>query len=132
MAVPGQTAAPTPAPTPTTAPVPAPSGSCSTPDPFVSIGGGTCYAGDWLPPGMTPPNVQVVIDVATSGTIRRDAATGEWFIEGDDDQLYSSPSDLADELLVDGARVSFQGTVISEPTAQSAFWVVEIQVFVLL
>jgi hypothetical protein len=26
--------------------------TCGTPDPFVILGGGTCYNGDWLPPGM--------------------------------------------------------------------------------
>ena len=30
-------------------------GGCSTPDPFVALGGGTCYDGNWLPPGMAPP-----------------------------------------------------------------------------
>jgi len=44
---------------PGTTPLP-PSSACSTPDPFVSLGGGTCCDGDWLPPGMactvpTPP-----------------------------------------------------------------------------
>jgi hypothetical protein len=42
--------APTPPPT-----LPSPS-TCATPDPFVAIGGGTCYNGGWLPPGMTPPS----------------------------------------------------------------------------
>jgi hypothetical protein len=44
----------------TTPPPPPPISTCSTPDPFVSLGGGTCCNGDWLPPGMvctipTPP-----------------------------------------------------------------------------
>ena len=30
-------------------------GSCATPDPFSSLGGGTCSGGGWYPPGMTPP-----------------------------------------------------------------------------
>ena len=30
--------------------------TCSTPDPFSSLGGGTCYNGGWLPPGMVPPD----------------------------------------------------------------------------
>jgi glucose/arabinose dehydrogenase len=29
-------------------------GGCTTPDPFVTLGGGTCVNGDWLPPGMAP------------------------------------------------------------------------------
>src|SRR5262245_39394146 len=27
---------------------------CATPDPFVTLGGGTCVNGGWLPPGMEP------------------------------------------------------------------------------
>ena len=44
---------PPPAPPPPTAPPS--SGGCTTPDPFVALGGGTCYAGGWLPPGMPIP-----------------------------------------------------------------------------
>ena len=34
-------------------PPPPPSGAaCTTPDPFTSLGGGTCCNGGWLPPGM--------------------------------------------------------------------------------
>ena len=47
---------PTP-PTPTPPSTPAPSsGTCTTPNPFLAMGGGTCYNGGWLPPGMTPPS----------------------------------------------------------------------------
>jgi endonuclease/exonuclease/phosphatase family metal-dependent hydrolase len=28
---------------------------CTTPDPFVALGGGTCYKGGWFPPGMAIP-----------------------------------------------------------------------------
>jgi endonuclease/exonuclease/phosphatase family metal-dependent hydrolase len=28
---------------------------CATPDPFVALGGGTCYKGGWFPPGMAIP-----------------------------------------------------------------------------
>ena len=38
-------------------PAPAPSGSCGTPDPFASLGGGTCSNGGWLPPGMIAPSI---------------------------------------------------------------------------
>jgi len=34
------------------------SAGCATPDPFAAMGGGTCYNGGWLPPGMTPPAAQ--------------------------------------------------------------------------
>jgi glucose/arabinose dehydrogenase len=44
---------PPPPPPPTPAPPPPPtSGGCTTPDPFVSLGGGTCFNGGWLPPGF--------------------------------------------------------------------------------
>jgi hypothetical protein len=38
-----------------TAPAPAPTNSgCSTPDPFVAMGGGVCINGGWYPPGSAP------------------------------------------------------------------------------
>jgi hypothetical protein len=55
---PGPTPVPTPSPSPSPAPAPAPApstGGCTTPDPFVALGGGTCYQGNWLPPGMPIP-----------------------------------------------------------------------------
>ena len=30
--------------------------ACATPDPFAAMGGGGCYNGGWLPPGMVPPS----------------------------------------------------------------------------
>jgi hypothetical protein len=36
---------------------PPPPPPCATPDPFTSLGGGTCFNGDWWPPGLTPPGV---------------------------------------------------------------------------
>ena len=33
-------------------PAPPPPSQCATPDPFVSLGGGTCCSGGWRPPGM--------------------------------------------------------------------------------
>jgi hypothetical protein len=52
---PSPTPTPTPGPTPTPTPTPAP-GACTTPDPFVSIGGGVCSNGGWMPgaPAPTP------------------------------------------------------------------------------
>jgi hypothetical protein len=32
-----------------------PVSTCATPDPFASLGGGTCVNGGWLPPGMAAP-----------------------------------------------------------------------------
>ena len=50
-------APPTPTPgTPTPTP-PAPgAGGCVPPDPFAAMGGGTCFNGGWLAPGMMPPS----------------------------------------------------------------------------
>jgi hypothetical protein len=42
--------------------------ACSTPDPFASLGGGTCYNGGWLPPGMSPPATDPSPPPATSTT----------------------------------------------------------------
>jgi phosphatidylserine/phosphatidylglycerophosphate/cardiolipin synthase-like enzyme len=44
-----QNTPPPPAPAPVPAPAPAPAGSCTTPDPFVAIGGGVCIGGGWIP-----------------------------------------------------------------------------------
>ena len=51
----GGSSPPSPAPPPP-APPPPPSGGCSTPDPFVSIGGGACVNGGWVPKGSTGGN----------------------------------------------------------------------------
>ena len=43
-------------PPPPPGPPPVPGGPCTTPDPFASLGGGTCVNGGWIPPvfGPTP------------------------------------------------------------------------------
>jgi Fibronectin type III domain len=56
----GTTASAPPPPPPSSGPVYTPPtvsspSTCSTPDPFAGMGGGTCYNGGWLPPGMTVP-----------------------------------------------------------------------------
>jgi hypothetical protein len=40
----------------TSTPSPAPPANCTTPDPFVSIGGGVCVSGGWKPRGGSPPH----------------------------------------------------------------------------
>jgi glucose/arabinose dehydrogenase len=50
---PAPPAPPDPA-TPLPTPPPPGNASCTTPDPFVALGGGTCVNGDWLPPGSVP------------------------------------------------------------------------------
>jgi len=53
VATTGSSAPPPPAPAP---PAPAPpTGGCTTPDPFASIGGGTCVNGGWIPGGASAP-----------------------------------------------------------------------------
>lgn len=55
MSPPGEGSTPPP-PSPSPAPAPAtPPAGCTTLDPFAAIGGGTCYNGGWLPPGMPVP-----------------------------------------------------------------------------
>jgi hypothetical protein len=52
----GAPAPPTPPAGPPAPPTPTPGAIlCNTPDPFTSLGGGTCYNGGWLPPGISPP-----------------------------------------------------------------------------
>jgi glucose/arabinose dehydrogenase len=43
-------------------------GSCTTPDPFAAIGGGTCVNGGWLPPGMAPPGSSTPAPQPSSST----------------------------------------------------------------
>jgi hypothetical protein len=42
-------------------------GGCTSPDPFVSLGGGHCYDGGWLPPGIDPPFWTVPASVTCAG-----------------------------------------------------------------
>ena len=81
---------------------------------------------------MTPPNLELVVDISSTGVIRRDAATGEWFIEGDDDRLFISSSEFPEELLIEGTRVSFQGRLVSEATPEEIYTVVEIQTLLII
>jgi hypothetical protein len=58
-ALPAAPTSPTPTPTPTASTSPAPSPApaphtCTIPDPFVSLGGGTCVNGNWLPQALAP------------------------------------------------------------------------------
>jgi hypothetical protein len=52
---PEPTPPPAPEPSPTPAPAAPPPTSCTTPDPFVSIGGGVCVGGGWVPAGLPSP-----------------------------------------------------------------------------
>lgn len=43
-------------------------GGCETPDPFEAFGGGHCYNGGWLPPGLEPLGVPLPIITSPSPT----------------------------------------------------------------
>jgi hypothetical protein len=56
---------------------PAPVVSCATPDPFASLGGGTCYNGGWLPPGFpVPGTTQAPASVSPPPAPPASSATG--------------------------------------------------------
>jgi hypothetical protein len=115
MAIPGGGSA-----LPSPSPAPAPAGpstavGCQMPDPFVALGGGTCVSGGWRPPGMGTDDGQAALEVTGAGTLHVvSAADGLWLIEGDDGIVYTSPTEIPAELLVEGARVEFTGLVLSE------------------
>jgi hypothetical protein len=61
MKSPGQPAAPPVPPSAGAPPAPPASpapdaGACATPDPFTALGGGSCHAGNWFPPGHPGPS----------------------------------------------------------------------------
>jgi hypothetical protein len=64
-------------------------GGCITPDPFVFFGGGACYAGAWLPPGITAPGTSAPVNAG--GCVTGDpfvafgggtCANGGWYPPG--------------------------------------------------
>jgi hypothetical protein len=56
-------------------------GSCGTPDPFVALGGGTCYNGGWYPPGMAIPGVSTSSSPTPAPTYGTSScATGDPFV----------------------------------------------------
>lgn len=100
--------------------------SCITPDPFATLGGGTCYNGSWLPPGMAPPDAADT-DITVTGTLHViDAATGLWMIEAEDGTLYTSESEVPDEILVSGAIVTLHGTRLPAENGGEEIIIVEI------
>jgi hypothetical protein len=113
MSVPGGSTV-APPPVPSSEPAPGTSIGCGTPDPFLALGGGTCLNGGWLPPGMVP-DAPPVPDVVVTGTLHVfSAAESLWVIEADDGVIYTSMTDVPDEMLIDGARVSVLGRLVSE------------------
>jgi hypothetical protein len=121
MAAPSGSTAPTPSPAPSPAPGPSAPSGCSTADPFANMGGGTCYKGGWLPPGMT---------LTVTGTLSvLDLQEDLWVIHGDDGTIYTSPTDMSPLLLVDGATVTFQGVTLPSNSGATDVVIVEILAF---
>ena len=74
------------------------------------MGGGSCVNGGWLPPGMNGATGQITV----TGTIQiLTGANAGWQIEGDNKVLYKSSSAVPAEVLVNGARVTFVGVVVT-------------------
>jgi len=72
----GGTSSSDPSTTSTTTTQPVYGGSCATPDPFVVLGGGTCYQGTWYPPGMPIPGTSATSSgTTTSGSTTTSGTT---------------------------------------------------------
>jgi hypothetical protein len=88
---------------PSTATPPPSTTGCQGSDPFVSIGGGTCYKGGWVPAGLK---------VTVTGMLRLVNLDEAWYIEGSDGIIYTSPYALAPEQRVNGASVTLHGSTL--------------------
>jgi hypothetical protein len=115
----GGSPAPTPAPAPetVTAPLPAAEG-CQAPDPFIALGGGTCFNGDWLPAGM---------EITVTGTLHAvSLEEGLWLIEGEDGTMYTSSTALIEADLADGAVVTLHALTLPSTSGVDGIFVVEV------
>ena len=88
---------------PSTSTAPPSANSCQGSDPFLSIGGGTCYKGGWVPAGMK---------LTITGTLRLVNLDEAWYIEGTDGIIYTSPYALAPAQRVNGATVTLHGSTL--------------------
>jgi hypothetical protein len=80
----------------------------------VSLGGGTCVNGGWLPLGMDL-DAPVGPEVVVTGTLHvLSAAEQLWLLAGDDGVLYTSMTDVPADMLIDGVRVTVLGLLLSE------------------
>jgi hypothetical protein len=85
------------------------------------MGGGTCYKGGWLPPGMS---------ITVTGTLSVLSLQDElWVIHGDDGTIYTSPTDVSPLLLIDGATVTFQGPMLPSTSGSDDVVIVQILAF---
>ncbi len=55
-------------------------GGCDTPDPFLALGGGACYAGGWLAPGMPIPGTTAAPPLPSSSPSDDSCATPDPFV----------------------------------------------------
>ena len=104
---------------------PPPNGAaCATPDPFTSLGGGTCCLGGWLPPGMAcgaPPSPGPVPDRSLVGVwlvqiTPRNCATGEPILTAAFEALVTFHEDKT-------MLVSFRNNTLTlERTAAHGLW----------
>ncbi|MEO5896532.1 MAG: fibronectin type III domain-containing protein [Vicinamibacterales bacterium] len=93
---------------------------CATPDPFTAMGGGTCVNGGWLAPGMKGATGDAA-HVTVTGTLQvLNGTDGLWLILGDDRIVYTSHSIIPAHLLIDDARVTFVGVVVTPATPGTA------------
>jgi hypothetical protein len=115
----GDSPTPAPAPAPETVTPTAPSAEgCQTPDPFVALGGGTCFNGDWLPPGM---------EITVTGTLHAvSLEEGLWLIAAEDGTLYTPSTALIEENLADGAVVTFHALTVASTSEVDGVFAVEI------
>lgn len=73
------------------------------------LGGGTCYLGAWLPPGM---------ELTVTGTFRvTSVEDGTWVIEGEDGTLFHATELPTDESIADGTQVTFHALTLPSSAA---------------
>ena len=77
--------------------------NCETRDPFLAMGGGTCYKGGWVPAGWT---------INITGTLHLISLDDAWFVQGHDGIIYTSPYHLSQEQRVEGATVKLRGSTL--------------------
>jgi hypothetical protein len=94
--------------------------NCETGDPFLAMGGGTCYKGGWVPANW-------IINV--TGTLHLVSLDDAWFVQGDDGIIYTSPFHLSPEQHIEGATVTLRGSTL--PSLSGHDGVVMVGIFTL-
>lgn len=102
--------------------------TCSTPDPFVAIGGGTCLGAGWVPSSLVvqgPPSADELPGLMTpppqNGQVPLPSSSASW---PSGQMLIEAPLTLLDYPLVNGhstvvkaSDLSYQGTVLNIQTS---------------